>query len=724
LKAFLYVLARDLEPAKRRRLRKAADVLRRDTPTAAEEEAVRPGEEKEEVAGPDGAETTGPVADEATWPVADDPQAEAAVVPPLAEETQEEGEKTVASPRPATPPERPENNTGALRPDSPAAITVVAAMEVDAPLPPSAGTEASGEAASSEAAADVTTGSAVAPGQASPAPEVLEETPLGGENDGASGSRGQPPSPQARIDPGPSAEASSLGRRSDVTASQPWEGSLALVLSGASRSSARRNSAFRQARGSLDGLEAHLAFEDAELARKYDELAQAWAQFHEAVELSRQSVEAARAQREEALRHAKEVREAAERDAKETLEPLQAERRAAAKDLATAKEEREAAALERKTAEENLTKRGEDLGALEKKIISDAEVVRQTLDQHRAALDSREETLAAREDDVVKREEQLLQSEQELNTQREDLEAREDNLARAESNHKDAVASHAKHVERFNKKLAEKKEEQERELAEKEKTLRAKVSAEYAGKFKKQEENFKRKRGEDGKRIRFLEEQNVTLNSQARRARSERDRAVTARQDAEQDLAKLVADMEDMNAQVGPAVERVVQAEENIAAARVLTQQRERMFRSLVSRGDDLATKLGVTAPHVPVQGNSDIATYLAYFDRLFSALEGPVAELGDVVDEECRQLLDVAIDRVFTNLQHLHPGFDYTTVTEPLEGPRAMDISNSVREEVADYCSRFKRVATAQGAEGEAGSEEASGDEAGEKDDGRDFSA
>ena len=143
-----------------------------------------------------------------------------------------------------------------------------------------------------------------------------------------------------------------------------------------------------------------------------------------------------------------------------------------------------------------------------------------------------------------------------------------------------------------------------------------------------------------------------------------------------------------------------------------MMQQRERMLRSLVTRANALAEKLGVEAPVIPVQGNFDAATYLTYFDRLFAALEGPVAELGDVVDEQCHGLLTVAIDRVFANLQRLHPGFDYSTVTEPLEGDRAVDISNSVREEVEDYCSRFQRV------------EEAPEDEAEVEDDDGDFSA
>ena len=86
--------------------------------------------------------------------------------------------------------------------------------------------------------------------------------------------------------------------------------------------------------------------------------------------------------------------------------------------------------------------------------------------------------------------------------------------------------------------------------------------------------------------------------------------------------------------------------------------------------------------------------------------LEGPAAELRDVVDEECRQLLAVAVDRIFTNLQNLQPGFDFTTVTEPLEGEKGWKISNSIRDQVDDFCSRFKRAA-AEDDGGEEGDDE-----------------
>ena len=264
--------------------------------------------------------------------------------------------------------------------------------------------------------------------------------------------------------------------------------------------------------------------------------------------------------------------------------------------------------------------------------------------------------MATREAEVLKREEELEQAEVEMNTERKALESRESSLAEAMGKHDQEVERHLKAVEQANQKLAVKKKEAEADALAKQKEFRAAVresiSREYAEKFKKQEERFQQKGREDTRLIRRLDEKIVNLNFQVRRAHDARRRAEEALERVEHDLTNLTNDMKDLNAQVAPVAERAEEAKRSMVAARVLTQQRERMFRSLVTRGNALAAKLGVDAPAVSVHGNADAATYLTYFDQLFSALEGPVAELDDIVDEECRKLLLVAIERVFVNLK------------------------------------------------------------------------
>ena len=101
-------------------------------------------------------------------------------------------------------------------------------------------------------------------------------------------------------------------------------------------SGARQSSALSFARSALDGLEAQLALEEAELNSVCAELGRERVRHLETMEHCRQGDEVSRVQREEARRFAKEVRESAIREAEETLSTVQAECSAAAEDRAAA----------------------------------------------------------------------------------------------------------------------------------------------------------------------------------------------------------------------------------------------------------------------------------------------------------------------------------------------------------------------------------------------------
>ena len=154
----------------------------------------------------------------------------------------------------------------------------------------------------------------------------------------------------------------------------------------------------------------------------------------------------------------------------------------------------------------------------------------------------------------------------------------------------------------------------------------------------------------------------------------------------------------------------------------MLTKQQERMFQSLVTRGSELASKLGAEAPHAASRGHGDAAMYLVYFDQLFTALEGPVAELREMIEAESRPLLAVVVDRIFTNLKLLTPAFDLSSVTEPFEGEEVWRVSNSLRHQVETFCNRFKRTEAAAESGEEAGSAEAGEEKAAETGNGADL--
>ena len=87
---------------------------------------------------------------------------------------------------------------------------------------------------------------------------------------------------------------------------------------------------------------------------------------------------------------------------------------------------------------------------------------------------------------------------------------------------------------------------------------------------------------------------------------------------------------------------------------------------------------------------------YMVYFNQLFTALKSPVTNLHEVIEVESRQLLGVVVDRIFTNLRLLTPGFDLATVTEERTGEEVLRVSNSLREQVETFCNRFKRAEVA----------------------------
>ena len=121
-------------------------------------------------------------------------------------------------------------------------------------------------------------------------------------------------SPQARPGAGLAGPDAAVGPSS----------SQELVLRGWDWSAGRHKVAFSLVRESLEGLEAHLALGDIQLAQQQEELTRSGASFHAALEARRLEDAALQATRKEATRFAKEVREGAIRDAAELLEPLQA----------------------------------------------------------------------------------------------------------------------------------------------------------------------------------------------------------------------------------------------------------------------------------------------------------------------------------------------------------------------------------------------------------------
>ena len=115
-----------------------------------------------------------------------------------------------------------------------------------------------------------------------------------------------------------------------------------------------------------------------------------------------------------------------------------------------------------------------------------------------------------------------------------------------------------------------------------------------------------------------------------------------------------------------------------------------------------MAESLGVDSPRVPGEGNHDVATYLAFFNELLQRFESAAAEFEGLIDEASRNLLEVAVQRLFSNLRRYYPAVDLKVITAlEAEDDQAREISRAVAGAIAAFIERFKCPA-----EGESSSE------------------
>ena len=87
------------------------------------------------------------------------------------------------------------------------------------------------------------------------------------------------------------------------------------------------------------------------------------------------------------------------------------------------------------------------------------------------------------------------------------------------------------------------------------------------------------------------------------------------------------------------------------------------------------------------------------------------------MIDEASRNLLTVAVERIFSNLCRHHPDVDLEMVTALVEDEQTVPLSRAVSADVNAYADRFKRPAAE-----EASSKEESGED--DEDTGADESA
>ena len=88
------------------------------------------------------------------------------------------------------------------------------------------------------------------------------------------------------------------------------------------------------------------------------------------------------------------------------------------------------------------------------------------------------------------------------------------------------------------------------------------------------------------------------------------------------------------------------------------------------------------------------------------------------MIDEASRNLLAVAVERIFSNLRRLQPDLDLETVTAWVEDEQTLPLSRDVASAVNANTDRFKRSAAEEASSEEESEEDDEDDEDGGADD------
>jgi hypothetical protein len=171
------------------------------------------------------------------------------------------------------------------------------------------------------------------------------------------------------------------------------------------------------------------------------------------------------------------------------------------------------------------------------------------------------------------------------------------------------------------------------------------------------------------------------------------------------------------------------EARDSEEEARVLRRQRVQMFRGFSARVMAAAHRLGIhglTLPTVP----EDDGSILLFFSQLAEELDGASARVLELIDAECRELLELAGTRIFTNIQRLRPDLNLEEVPQrppppPPGTPDRAAVARAGRRDIA--LRRLQAIYARPGAPAPessssgdtSGSGEAGSGEAEEEDDG-----
>ena len=115
----------------------------------------------------------------------------------------------------------------------------------------------------------------------------------------------------------------------------------------------------------------------------------------------------------------------------------------------------------------------------------------------------------------------------------------------------------------------------------------------------------------------------------------------------------------------------------------------EDMFRHAVRLAHNIDEQLYIEVPVLPLQ--RDVVGYFHLFGQFVTTLEDTVQGLDNIGDEECRQLLSMAVGHAFAHISHIDPHFNFGRLLEDLTEEYHVSLVNRVRHDANAFVAAFK---------------------------------
>ena len=164
-----------------------------------------------------------------------------------------------------------------------------------------------------------------------------------------------------------------------------------------------------------------------------------------------------------------------------------------------------------------------------------------------------------------------------------------------------------------------------------------------------------------------------------------------AKEAAVSEASRLAGELTSLQGQVGPVAAAVERSQREASLAQTLKRERGKMFSALAVRANSIAYRLGARDSPIP-PSDDDVGAYLQFFTQIMEKLDGVATNLNNVVEEECRELLSLAATRVFSNLRHANPNFDFASVLQRVEPSLAFELAKEVKEPVEALVKLYRR--------------------------------